>query len=245
MLGSNSDFLGTLLSDLNQMTGFMKNFLKKCLPEKIVFFRESFNDFPYRKYMNKNKCIFIHIPKAAGTSVLNVLSKKKVPRDHCSYNIFLQSSKKKFHSYFKFCFVRNPYTRLMSVYYYLKNGGNGKSDLEIQELIKQKYSTFEKFVLDYLDKDLIYQISLLRPQYTYICNYKYEVMVDFCGKFENIEKDFSTVCEILRIKKTLPTLNKTNYKDNICKIQSIQKEVIGKINSLYQKDFEVFGYEFR
>jgi hypothetical protein len=70
-------------------------------------------------------------------------------------------------------------------------------------------------------------------------------MVDFCGRFEDIDSDFSTVCKTLRIKKSLPKLNKTNYKNNVDKIQSMQKEVIEKINSLYAKDFEVFGYDFR
>lgn len=72
----------------------MKKIFKKLVPEKLVFFRESLNDYPYRRYMDHHKCIFIHIPKAAGTSVLNILSKKKINRDHCNYNVFLQASKK-------------------------------------------------------------------------------------------------------------------------------------------------------
>lgn len=221
----------------------MKKIFKKLVPEKLILFRESLNDYPYRRYMDQHKCIFIHIPKAAGTSVLNVLSKKKINRDHCSYNIFLQSSKKKFQKYFKFCFVRNPYTRLMSVYSYLKNGGNGKADIPFQKMIHGKYPTFDQFVMDYLDKDVIHQITLLRPQYAFVCNYKYEIMVDFCGKFENIDEDFSVICESLGIKKSLPKLNKTDYKSGKNKQDHLSKDVIGKINYLYKKDFEVFGYD--
>lgn len=133
----------------------------------------------------------------------------------------------------------------MSVYFYLKNGGNGKADIPLQKMIHDKYPTFDRFVMDYLDKDVIHQITLLRPQYVFVCDYKYEIMVDFCGKFENLNKDFAVICESLGIKEKLPKLNKTIYKSGKDKLDHLSKEVVHKINYLYKKDFEVFGYDLR
>ena len=91
------------------------------------------NDFPYRKHFTRNKCIFIHIPKAAGTSVLAALGKtKEKGRDHVSWQVYKKASSRKFARYYKFTFVRNPYDRALSAYRYILSGGNqGKQDLAI------------------------------------------------------------------------------------------------------------------
>lgn len=223
----------------------MKGFIKRCIPERMVFLRETFRDYPYRTYMDRHKCIFIHIPKAAGTSIINALAHKRLPRDHCSYHIYRQASKKKFENYFKFCFVRHPYTRILSVFNYLKNGGNKRSDLKLQETLLDKYPTFDKFVVEFLNKDIIHQILLLKPQYTFVCNHDFKLMVDFCGRFESIDKDFFLVCERLGIKKNLPKLNVSKANSKSFGYEDIGRPVIEKLNYLYEKDFEVFKYNYR
>ncbi|WP_417698442.1 sulfotransferase family 2 domain-containing protein, partial [Psychromonas sp.] len=79
-----------------------------------------YNGFPYRKYTRKYKCIFIHIPKTAGTSILMTLIGKDSLKDHSNYYDFKRINSVKFKKYYKFCFVRNPYDRAVSLYEYLK-----------------------------------------------------------------------------------------------------------------------------
>jgi hypothetical protein len=69
-------------------------------------------------------------------------------------------------------------------------------------------------------------------------------MVDFCGRFENLHDDFSIVCKNLNIKEDLPKLNKTDYESSDKERALFSREVLDKINYLYEKDFEIFGYEF-
>ena len=72
------------------------------------------------KVFDKKKCIFFHIPKTAGISLVKALfgDLDWGHRDVKYYrNVF---NKKKFDSYFKFTFVRNPYDRLFSAYSFLK-----------------------------------------------------------------------------------------------------------------------------
>ena len=116
----------------------------------------------------------MHIPKTAGTSILTCLMGKKVNRDHGTYYDFKRIDSDRFNLYFKFCFVRNPYDRAVSAYEYLKNGGNQSSDLYYKKLIENKYPSFEKFVLEYLDNDKVHEMLLFRPQYLFIYDDKGE-----------------------------------------------------------------------
>ncbi len=62
-------------------------------------YRELFDPFPYRRYARKKRCIYVHIPKTAGTSILNYLGYYG-GRDHCTYREFLKASPSRFSKYF-------------------------------------------------------------------------------------------------------------------------------------------------
>jgi len=221
-----------------------KKTVKKVLPNNFYISLKTLSQvgcpFPYRKYAKKHQCIFIHIPKTAGTSVLSVLMQGNVLRDHAVFSDFQTVDPVSFQSYFKFCFVRNPYDRAVSCYEYLKKGGNGGGDLYYKDLIEQKFPTFDDFVLNYLNKDIIHQHVLFKPQYLFIYNYKSELQVDYIGKFEDIEEDFKYISEKIFLQKKLPDLNKSSKKNYMeYYSNSLVKE---KVNWLYSKDFELLGY---
>ncbi len=213
------------------------------LKNKIAYkFNQVINPYPYRNYTIKHKCIFIHIPKTAGTSILTALSKNRINRDHASYEIFLRADPKKFHEYYKFSFVRNPWDRIVSTYEYLIQGGNKNEDIYFQILFKSKYDTFNKFVLDYLDKDSIHEHGMFKPQYLYIYNHKMECQVDYIGKFENLDRSFMEISKSLNLPYELPKINQSKrreYKDYFR-----NEDVKNKINQLYKKDIEYFKYSF-
>lgn len=214
-----------------------KGFITKIYIRLNIFM----NDFPYRKYTKKYKCIFIHIPKNAGTSVLTSLMGDNIKREHTNYFDYQRADILKFESYFKFCFVRNPYDRMVSIYEYLKKGGNKKGDLFLSNLLNDKYKSFDDFVLKFLDKDIINEHVLFKPQYLFIYDYKYELQVDFVGRFENINADFNFVSEQLGVSFDLPIKNKSvrlPYEKYYC-----NSDVSNKIFYLYNKDFLFFGYK--
>lgn len=198
------------------------------------------NIYPYRRYMCKHNCIFIHIPKAAGTSVLHALSGSTdhVQRDHCSAFNFKSADKKRFERSFKFAFVRHPVDRLLSVHRYLLSGGNGTNNKRLSALINSEYNQFDDFVLKYLDSMRLHTEVLFRPQFSFLCNEYYEVMVDFVGKYERIDEDFKVVADKLDLSTTLP-------KSNVSKLSNgsdVSDNVREKIFDLYSKDFELFKY---
>lgn len=169
---------------------------------------------------HSHKCIFIHIPKAAGTSIeyfflkdLNLdlynrhalllgenTNKNVGPRrlSHITAGQLVELnfvSEEIFHQYYKFSFVRNPIDRLYSTYKYFKFND---------------YISFNTFVI-YKLENLFYSDSqkhFLLPQYDFL--YKNDqLLVDFVGRFESINQDFETVKKALKMEdKSLDHMNK-------------------------------------
>lgn len=195
--------------------------------------------FPHLRYARKNNYIFIHIPKTAGTSVLNALNIKF--RQHLEWSVLEAADPALFRRCYKFCFVRNPYDRLVSVYTYLRDGGAGEVDKNLHELVSKKYDSFDKFVLGYLDKDNIHEHPLLKPQYLFIYGFNRECKVDFIGRFENISSDFEGLTNKLSLEDVhLPKMNaskRAEFSDYY------NNEIKEKVYSLYVKDFVVLGYD--
>jgi len=197
--------------------------------------------YPYRRYMTKNKCIFIHVPKAAGTSVLQALNGKNehIQRDHCEIQAFRSAYKPFYTDYFKFTFVRHPLDRIYSSYRYLLGGGNKMNNNALPSLLNEKYPTFNDFVKGYLDDDRVRTIFLFRPQFTFFCNESFEPLVDFIGRYESIYEDFEVVRQKLNLDSGLPKANVSNIKQKV----DVDDEAKEKILKLYKKDFEVLNYK--
>jgi hypothetical protein len=191
----------------------------------------------------RNECIFIHIPKCAGVSINNALFGNE-GGGHKTARQYLNIFGSKFYSYFKFSFVRNPYTRLVSAYEYLKHGGHPAwpDNQRFGQEVIESYNGFSDFVLQWLQPDKHkWPQPHFYPQVHFLM-LNGDIGLDFLGHFETIEEDFSIVCEKLGRNSHLPQKNTTQGDRK--SIYSYYKEsaVAKRVREVYRVDFDTLGY---
>ena len=214
------------------------NFINK-IRLKITTFRLRSRIYKKNSLFNKflsTKTIFIHIPKTAGTSLVNAIYNIN-PEGHKSVLFLKEIFEDDLSSFFKFCFVRNPYDRLFSSYMFLKKGGVNIHDINAYNKYLCCYKDFEDFVLNGLSEELTREIIHFTPQTYFICDNTGSIIVDFIGRFESLEKDVEKLSEMLDIEINLPHLN-INEKD--CYIYTDEMKI--KVNEVYKQDFDLLSY---
>ena len=183
----------------------------------------------------EKKCLFFHIPKTAGISISNSIY-GDIKWGHRTVNYYKSYyGDEVFNSLYKFCFVRNPYDRLFSAYTFLKKGGINDQDLAFSEKHLHEYLDFEDFVLRGLEKKEIMEWVHFRPQHTFVCDDNDKIVMDFVGKMENINEDFSYLCKQINVNVELKKLNMSSVKKN-----DFSDNIKSIIKSKYKKDFTLF-----
>ena len=206
----------------------------------------------------KNKLIFFHIPKNAGTSVSSALLKNenyyypwviisKILRkfkktdnfffDNLQKKIYLFTShetvktiEKKisseiFDNFFKFAVVRNPYSRFVSRYNYMKLTN------------KLKELNFSEFLKKHVELSLIAD-----QQYKFLLNKNGKIGVDKIIKFENINEEMAELSKIINLNpskfKKLNISTTDNYRDYY---DNDAKKIV---EDFCKEDLEFFNYSF-
>ncbi|MEZ9282171.1 sulfotransferase family 2 domain-containing protein [Vibrio cyclitrophicus] len=197
---------------------------------------------PYSKYQNENKVIFVHIPKAAGNSVTKSLFGVKSTGHFTITNFFIKNPYK-FYTYYKFCISRNPYSRFISAFEYLKEGGMSKTDREFYELYLNEFSSIQDFaqllVDDYQFREKILSWTHFIPQYKFLLLFGRYRILDNIYKVEELESCINTISSELNLNvKKLVHENKTGNRSI-----TIDEKLINAINIIYKRDFELLNYE--
>ena len=193
----------------------------------------------------EKKCIFIHIPKTAGISLSKTIFGDQIDTNHLSLRRYrLLFSDNDFHNYYKFTFIRNPWDKLFSCYRFLKKGGSTAYHLNWKNNVLDQYEDFNDFVKCWINNKNIYSFSHFLPQYWFISLNATKRDIDFIGRFENLNKDFLTIREKVKINRELMHLNKS---DSIKKKYTdfYNQESIDIVSKVYKKDIDLFNYDFK
>ena len=194
----------------------------------------------YAGYPNAHRCVFIHIPKAAGTSLTRTLF--AAPSRHLHYNEYQRTNPRKFQQYFKFTFVRNPFDRLYSAYTFLQKGGLNALDRAWAEQQLASFPDFESFVHGWVTPDNISSWVHFKPQHFWTCNASFNLQVDFVGRFERMDADVARVQERLGLPVApLPKINVTSRPRSAEDPYTAEMRAI--VAQVYRADFELFGYD--
>ena len=189
---------------------------------------------------HEHKFIFVHIPKTAGITVIQMLSRAcsvddKFKSGHPIYDKYLEFFGQSIKEYFSFCIVRNPWDRLVSVFHYLQNGGRNNKDAKQGEMLKDY--NFKSFVHDFSFEKFPY--IHFKPQMYFI---KSVDNFDYIGRLENLQEDFNIICDKIGIpRQQLPHQNKSKHKHYTEYYDDETREIVAQ---KYAKDIEYFGYKF-
>ena len=175
-------------------------------------------------------CVFIHIPKTGGLSIRKGVFKES-PRKR-----FFGKIPNQYQDCFKFAFVRNPFDRLVSCWRYT-----------CFERSRKRLS-FPEFLEIAIDDNIPYD-----RQHPWRCFVRHHAipmthpfnclhLADFVGKFEQLQEDFNTICDMLKVpQQQLPHKNKSKHKHYT---EYYDDKTLSIVTEKYAKDIEDFGYKF-
>ena len=190
------------------------------------------------------KCIFIHIPRCAGSFIELAIDKRDwwnvdYKKKHLSAIRAKELYKEYWDDYFKFAFIRNPWSLEVSWYFWKKQF---LKNLTFKEFIKNEdLNKTVKLSSEFDDKKLFNIFPNLTNCFDYL-QINDEIEVDFVGRFENLKEHLSLISKKLNISKVnLGPVNKTDHQDFKKYYDDETREIIGK---RYKKDIDFFGYTF-
>ena len=238
--------------------------------------------------IHEKEVIFIHIPKNAGTSIETILinydphtyeNQKdywiKIKKLHklkihsgiqCIYEHLNHTS---YNTYFKFSSIRNPYSRLFSLYTYIKHKTNksliqtvNKQDfkqyvktiylnnphyLNIKHLLlkhKLNHTNFPNFLIQHQDNQAPNYhsgIPWIIPQVLLIVKDGLINQMDHVIRYETLYHDWNHIKNKLKINDDLPHINQSSTLDYRKYYDDETKKMVSK---LAEVDLKIFGYGF-
>lgn len=224
-------------------------------------------------YLPQYKTIFVHIPKCAGTSVENwfkrftevrlrdefvdpaltagwSVSAYQAKTMHLNIVDIAGFSGVDLSSVYSFAVVRNPYSRLLSHYKFMRKNYADIHDGRIHWDVAAKYDKFGDFV-----KALADDITLIKifSQLEYVIDEHSNIAVQDLLKFENLDRDFKKIkiqlfrtnpCYALRsIRKICSQLPRKNTLGKYHWQEEYNEKTAECIYSLYSTEFERLGYD--
>lgn len=223
--------------------------------------------------LNDRRGLYVRIPRTASTSIEGVLNlhtqvilnsrERLLPPDdsfdttiHKGLAALWQEAlgDEEWRRLFTFAFVRNPFERAISSWSYVTRRYDSgdliaePSFLKRLGLKKKKKGSGELALdayLELLEADALVGQSRWHscPQSVHVLDDRDRPAVDFVGRFENLQRDFDTVCDALEIPRTtLPQLNRSERPASGSLITSFpdRRRIVERV---YTRDLEYIGSE--
>ncbi len=203
---------------------------------------------------DSHQFVFVHIRKAAGTSLRQILEQhalaknnnpwyKFLSRNGVSVNYRKYSFRKhaglieaersmpgdKFKHYFKFAIVRNPWDRLVSEYEYIKTQPSHSRFKKLSGMDFAQYVNYQS------TRPAAHQVNALKLK-------NGQLGCDFVGKLETLEQSLKMVGAKLGIEfSKLPHVNQVNRRDYRTYYNN---NLVESVAQLWHADIKAFDYKF-
>lgn len=135
-----------------------------------------------------------------------------------------------FANYLKFAFVRNPFDRFVS---YCAFRSRATNHFEVAPM------PFMKYILR--EERPVHHVHFL-PQYTFLVDEEGQLAMDFVGRTETMQASYDALCQ--RLGTETQPLERANSSRHRPYQEYYDRDLIGWVSELYQKDLEMFSYSF-
>lgn len=192
----------------------------------------------------RRRCLFVHVPKAAGVAVVECLFGHR-GGGHTTYReyerLFERAYRvRDFGQYYSFAFVRNPWDRLHSAYEFLRGGGMLPADAEFARRVLLPYPDFRTFVQGWVTPESVRSWLHFVPQVEFLKNEHGAIPLSFIGRYERLHEDYEHVRTRLGFGGPLAernrTANRTPWRD------AYDAETAAIVGRAYAEDIERLGY---
>lgn len=208
--------------------------------------------------------LFIHIPKCAGMTIINHFIKCRLyPLKldwHRSYDSYNEEDLK---DIFTFSFVRNPWDRIASHYFFQ---GPGAPDFPIRSIVNSNdnYSAIstkrqyrypkgfhQKTFKDFVIQDVCNESINCNRENLFICetitnrlkNKSQKIQLDFIGKVEDFDDDFKRLANHLDLQIKIP--EKMNYNREGKYNKLYDNYLYDVIKEYFKEEIEEFNFEYK
>jgi hypothetical protein len=134
-----------------------------------------------------------------------------------------------FNSFFSFAVVRNPWDWQVSLYKYML-----RLKTHHQHEVVKKLGDFDEYIKWRCENEVKYQKDFIYSEND-------ELLVDFVGRYENLDADFMHICSRIGISASLPRLNISNTKPYQDYYTEKTKDLV---RQAFEPDIEAFEYSF-
>lgn len=196
-----------------------------------------------KPWWEREGVLFIHVPKAAGTSVSKALYGRSL--GHFYAADVRRAFPSAFDHWFSFSLVRNPWARLLSAYVFARTGRTESAGVYQYQryLADPRFHSFERFVLEWLpEADLANEDNIFREQWRYLCDEDGTVLLDHVGRVENMDDTIALLEERLGRHLVVGHSNVLGAGNEFR--QRYTKEMIRTVGDIYARDIDLLGYDF-
>lgn len=197
----------------------------------------------------QRRFVFVHVPKTAGISTQRMLqtlvSDAKLRADSVRhgpdnledyYHPLARDIRRQvgpaWETYFSFAFVRNPWDRMVSWYEMAKQ----RKDVRSPSLDRIRGLTFEQFLT--MDPPAAHANTC---QTDYLTDIEGNRIVTFIGQYENLRKDWGTICQLIQVPAFIIKTNFTKHEPYQTYYTDQTRDLVGE---RFQRDLDLFGYTF-
>lgn len=196
---------------------------------------------------HKYKCIFIHIPRTAGTSMEFTIDDRNWAFNKCKEKHLIASAAKYIYrdywdDYFKFTIVRNPWDRMVSMTKFPSQYGC---------YMKNKLINVNPYLRKYNKIEIDYRATkppkAFRPK-AYLTDAVYlnilDVPINYVARFETLQSDWEYIQDEIKCNVELKhyTRNKRKHRKHYSHYYTEYTKQ--QVQDKYAKDIEHFNYKF-